>query len=90
MGERASALRGRFGALLWLYALVPVPLLTAWLENTPRPDTSRGRIAEIAARPIPVWLRTGARRAGRATHQPVARVCHAGPANRYPLAPRIR
>ena len=34
VADRASALLGRLGPLLWLYALVPVPLLTDWIENS--------------------------------------------------------
>lgn len=62
MGERASALRGRFGALLWLYALVPVPLLTDWIENAALPATSRGWITEIAGGLIIALLVTRVRR----------------------------
>lgn len=47
-GRRESGLRGRLGALLWLYLLVPVPLVTDWIENSALPATPRGWLTEIA------------------------------------------
>jgi diguanylate cyclase (GGDEF)-like protein len=45
--DRASALVARMGALAWLYALVPIPLLTDWLENGALPTSPRGWITEV-------------------------------------------
>jgi diguanylate cyclase (GGDEF)-like protein len=45
--DRASALLGRTGPLLWLYALVPVPILTDWLENGMLPNSLRGWLTEV-------------------------------------------
>ena len=45
--ERASALLGRIGPLLWLYALVPVPLLTDWIENGALPASRGGWLTEV-------------------------------------------
>jgi diguanylate cyclase (GGDEF)-like protein len=47
VADRASALFGRLGPLLWLYALVPVPLLTDWLENRALPQSPRGWLTEV-------------------------------------------
>jgi len=47
--DRASAFFGRVGALAWLYALVPIPLVTDWLEIGSLPTSPRGWITEIVA-----------------------------------------
>ena len=47
--DRASALLGRIGPLVWLYALVPVPLLTDWIENGSLPDSPGGWLTEVCA-----------------------------------------
>ena len=44
--DRVSAWRGRLGPLLWMYLLVPVPLLTDWVENGALPTTLRGWLTE--------------------------------------------
>ena len=45
--DRASALLGRIGPLLWLYALVPVPLLTDWIESGSLPTSRGGWLTEV-------------------------------------------
>jgi len=45
--ERTSALFGRIGPLLWLYALVPVPILTDWIENRALPASPVGWLTEV-------------------------------------------
>jgi len=45
--DRASALLGRIGPLVWLYALVPVPLLTDWIENGSLPTSRVGWLTEV-------------------------------------------
>jgi diguanylate cyclase (GGDEF)-like protein len=45
--DRVSAWLGRPGPLAWLYALVPIPLLTDRLENGALPTSPRGWITEI-------------------------------------------
>ena len=45
--DRASALLGRIGPLVWLYALVPVPLLTDWIENGALPSSLSGWLTEV-------------------------------------------
>jgi diguanylate cyclase (GGDEF)-like protein len=47
LADRGSALLARLGPLAWLYALVPIPLLTDWLENGSLPTSPRGWITEI-------------------------------------------
>jgi len=47
LDDRLSALRGRVGALWWLYALVAVPLVTDWFENGGLPTSSRGWLTEV-------------------------------------------
>jgi len=47
IADRASALTGRVGPLGWLYALVPVPLATDWVENGSLPTSARGWLTEI-------------------------------------------
>jgi len=47
VADRASALRGRVGGLAWLYALVPVPLITDWIENGALPASPRGWLTEV-------------------------------------------
>jgi diguanylate cyclase (GGDEF)-like protein len=60
--DRASALRGRVGVLLWLYALVPVPLVTDWIENGALPVTPRGWVTEILSGLVIAALVTRVRR----------------------------
>ncbi len=62
VAERASTLRGRLGALLWLYALVPLPLVTDWIENAALPATARGWLTEMAGGLIIAVLVTRVRR----------------------------
>src|SRR4249920_1302531 len=45
--DRASALLGRIGPLVWLYALVPVPLLTDWIEKGSLPTSRGGWLTEV-------------------------------------------
>jgi diguanylate cyclase (GGDEF)-like protein len=45
--DRLAALRGRAGALAWLYALVAVPLVTDWIENGGLPTSPRGWLTEV-------------------------------------------
>ena len=45
--DRIAALRGRAGALVWLYALVAVPLVTDWIENGGLPTSPRGWLTEV-------------------------------------------
>ena len=45
--DRASALLGRIGPLVWLYALVPVPLLTDWVETGSLPASRGGWLTEV-------------------------------------------
>ncbi len=47
LDDRVSALRGRVGALAWLYALVAVPLVTDWIENGSLPTSPRGWLTEV-------------------------------------------
>jgi diguanylate cyclase (GGDEF)-like protein len=47
IADRASALVGRIGVLAWLYALVPVPLVTDWAENGALPSSPRGWLTEV-------------------------------------------
>jgi diguanylate cyclase (GGDEF)-like protein len=47
--DRASALVGRIGPLAWLYPLVPVPLVTDWVENGSLPVSLRGWLTEITS-----------------------------------------
>lgn len=47
LADRASAFVGRLGALVWMYVLVPIPLLTDFLEMGDRPHSSRGWITEV-------------------------------------------
>jgi diguanylate cyclase (GGDEF)-like protein len=63
---RVSTLRGRLGALLWLYVLVPVPLVTDWIENNGLPVTPRGWLTEVAGGLVIAALVTRVRRDQRA------------------------
>jgi diguanylate cyclase (GGDEF)-like protein len=45
--DRASARLRRIGPLLWLYALVPVPLATDWIENGSLPASPSGWLTEV-------------------------------------------
>jgi hypothetical protein len=42
LADHASALLARMGALAWLYVLVPIPLITDWMETGALPVTPRG------------------------------------------------
>jgi diguanylate cyclase (GGDEF)-like protein len=60
------ALHGRLGELLWLYSLVPVPLVTDWIENGALPATPRGWLTEVAGGVVIAALVTRVRRDRRA------------------------
>jgi len=45
--DRVRALGARLGPLAWLYLLVPVPLVTDWIENGGLPSTPRGWLTEV-------------------------------------------
>lgn len=62
----ATTLRERVGGLLWLYVLVPVPLVTDWFENGMLPATPRGWLTEIAGGLVIAALVTRVRRDHRA------------------------
>jgi diguanylate cyclase (GGDEF)-like protein len=47
LADRLSGWLARIGPLAWLYMLVPIPLLTDWLENGALPSSPRGWITEI-------------------------------------------
>jgi diguanylate cyclase (GGDEF)-like protein len=64
--DRWSALHGRLGALPWLYVLVPVPLVTDWIENGALPTTPRGWLTEVAGGIVIGALVTRVRRDRRA------------------------
>jgi diguanylate cyclase (GGDEF)-like protein len=64
--DRASALLGRIGELAWLYALVPVPIVTDWLENRALPDSSRGWLTELLGSLVIALLVSRVRRDQRA------------------------
>ncbi|MEO8924420.1 MAG: hypothetical protein ABI330_16585, partial [Caldimonas sp.] len=60
--DRASALRARIGGLAWLYLLVPVPLVTDWIENAELPDSPRGWVTEVLGGLVIFLLVTRVRR----------------------------
>lgn len=64
--DRASALLGRIGALAWLYALVPVPLITDWFENGALPRSPREWITEVIGGLVIALLVSRVRRDRRA------------------------
>ncbi|HEX4234378.1 MAG TPA: GGDEF domain-containing protein [Caldimonas sp.] len=66
LGERVSALRARFGVLMWLYALVPLPLVTDWIENGEPPNSPRGWVTEILGGLVILLLVARVRRDHRA------------------------
>jgi diguanylate cyclase (GGDEF)-like protein len=45
--DRTSALLARMGPFPWLYALVPIPTITDWMETGALPVTARGWITEV-------------------------------------------
>jgi diguanylate cyclase (GGDEF)-like protein len=49
LADRLTGWLARIGPLAWLYGLVPIPLLTDWLENVSLPHSPRGWITEIVA-----------------------------------------
>ncbi len=66
VGDRASALYDRVGVLVWLYVLVPVPLVTDWIENGALPSSPRGWITEVFGGLVIVALVSRVRRDRRA------------------------
>lgn len=60
--DRASSLVGRLGALAWMYILVPIPLVTDFLETGSLPRSPREWITEIVAGSVIAALVTKARR----------------------------
>jgi diguanylate cyclase (GGDEF)-like protein len=64
--DRVSALLGRIGELAWLYALVPVPLVTDWIENRALPDSPRGWLTEVLGGLVIALLVSRVRRDQRA------------------------
>jgi len=65
-GDRVSSLRGRIGPLAWLYALVPIPLLTDLVENGRFPDSSREWLTEVIGGLVIALLVSRVRRDRRA------------------------
>jgi diguanylate cyclase (GGDEF)-like protein len=63
---RLGALRGRPGALAWLYALVPVPLVAEWIENGGPPTSPREWLPHACAGVVIAWLVARVRRDRRA------------------------
>ena len=49
LADRTSKPLARIGALAWLYALVPIPLITDWMETGALPTTPRGWITEVVS-----------------------------------------
>ncbi|HEY2561482.1 MAG TPA: GGDEF domain-containing protein [Caldimonas sp.] len=64
--DRVSALRARVGVLMWLYVLVPLPLVTDWVENRELPNSPRGWMTEIVGGLVILLLVTRVRRDHRA------------------------
>jgi diguanylate cyclase (GGDEF)-like protein len=62
LADRASALVARTGRLAWLFALVPVPLVTDWIENGALPTSPRGWITEVVGGAVIAALVTMVRR----------------------------
>ena len=69
LADRATALRGRFGGLAWLYLLVPIPLVTDWIENGALPGTPRGWLTEVIGGAIIAILVSRVRRDRRSLEQ---------------------
>src|SRR5450432_2563031 len=65
LSDRASAFMGRLGALAWLYVLVPIPLITDFLETGAGPHSPREWITEIVAGSVIAALVTKVRRGQR-------------------------
>jgi diguanylate cyclase (GGDEF)-like protein len=65
-GDRTSALYDRVGVLVWLYVLVPVPLVTDWIENGALPSSPRGWITELLGGLVIALLISRVRRDRRA------------------------
>ena len=63
---RLRALRGRPGALAWLYALVPVPLIAEWIENGGPPTSPREWLPHACAGLVIALLVARVRRDRRA------------------------
>ena len=66
LADRAFAWRARIGGLAWLYLLVPIPLVTDWVENGELPNSSRGWLTEIVGGLVIAWLVSRVRRDHRA------------------------
>jgi diguanylate cyclase (GGDEF)-like protein len=62
LGDRVSTLFARTGTLAWLYALVPAPLVTDWIENRALPSSPRGWITEVVSGIVIATLVTMIRR----------------------------
>jgi diguanylate cyclase (GGDEF)-like protein len=65
LSDRASALVARLGALAWMYALVPIPLVTDFLETGSLPRSPREWITEIVAGSVIAALVSKVRRSQR-------------------------
>jgi diguanylate cyclase (GGDEF)-like protein len=72
-GDRVSSLRDRIGPLVWLYALVPIPLLTDLIENGKFPASSREWLTEVIGGLVIALLVARVRRDRRALER-LARV----------------
>lgn len=66
LADRISTLLARTGTLAWLYALVPVPIVTDWIENGALPTSPRGWITEVVGGIVIGTLVTMVRRNQRA------------------------
>ena len=66
VADRISTFLARTGTLAWLYALVPVPLVTDWIENRALPESPRGWITEVVGGIVIGALVTMVRRNQRA------------------------
>ncbi len=66
VGDRAAVLYDRVGVLVWLYVLVPVPLVTDWIENGALPNSPRGWITELLGGLVIAMLVSRVRRDRRA------------------------
>jgi diguanylate cyclase (GGDEF)-like protein len=66
LGDRVSALRARIGGLMWLYVLVPLPLVTDWIENGELPSSPRGWVTEVIGGLVILLLVARVRRDHRA------------------------
>jgi diguanylate cyclase (GGDEF)-like protein len=66
LADRVSALRARIGGLIWLYVLVPLPLVTEWTENGELPSSPRGWVTEVIGGLVILLLVARVRRDHRA------------------------